>query len=329
MIIALELKNFRGFTDLKLTGLGPVNLIVGMNNVGKTSLLEALSLIGGEGHKHEFYKLYRDIAEHGSDGYFGYLRKDGLPDELDSKLCAQSSNGEQRTLYLHAQNRRPIQNPFETGAPVDPNSAFRSNGQFGGLDYSRYGAAKDLKSLAATGLKTNHDRRLTLLSKLLESGEREEQLIHMLRALDERVDAVRILSRHGHSYAAIGFGKKQRIPVSHAGQGMDRVISIFSEILGEKADLVCIDEIENGLHHTALRRIWEGIAEIATRLGVQLFITTHSRECLEAAHRVFSQRPSYDLRVVQLYRVKNEMDGRVLGPEHIEAAVESEIEVRG
>jgi AAA15 family ATPase/GTPase len=36
MITELELKNFRGFGQLKLTGLGPVNLIVGMNNVGKT-----------------------------------------------------------------------------------------------------------------------------------------------------------------------------------------------------------------------------------------------------------------------------------------------------
>ena len=130
------------------------------------------------------------------------------------------------------------------------------------------------------------------------------------------------------SYIAIGFGRKQRIPVSHAGQGMDRVVGIFSEILGGKADVVCIDEIENGLHHTALRRIWEGIAEIARTLGVQLFITTHSRECLEAAHRVFSQREPYALRVVQLYRVKEEIDGRVLGRDLIEAAVESEIEVR-
>ena len=60
-----------------------------------------------------------------------------------------------------------------------------------------------------------------------------------------------------------------------------------------------------------------------------MFITTHSRECLEAAHRVFDERPNYDLRVVQLYRVRDQIDGRVLDRQHIEAAVESEIEVRG
>jgi AAA15 family ATPase/GTPase len=203
-------------------------------------------------------------------------------------------------------------------------------GELGSLHLKLYGLGSDeFKSRAATNGTLSQDRRLTLLSKLLESGEREEQLITMLRALDERVDAVRILSQHGHSYVAIGFNKKQRIPVNHAGQGMERMIGIFSEILGEAADIICIDEIENGLHYTALKSIWNGIAEIATRLGVQLFITTHSRECLEAAHRVFEERQSYDLRVVQLYRVRDQIDGRVLDREHITAAVESEIEVRG
>jgi hypothetical protein len=289
-----------------------------------------VSLIGGEGHKGDFHKLYRDTPDNSQESYFGYLRKEGLADGEDSEICATSEEGETRTLHLHSRNRRPSHpaDPFAPKQPTEAKKAFRSQGHMGRLNYTRYGSEKDLTSLTATGLNTNHQRRLTLLSKLLESSEREEQLIEMLQALDERVDAVRILSQHGHSYIAIGFSKRQRIPISHAGQGLDRVIGICSEILGEKADVACIDEIENGLHHTALSRIWEGVAEISSRLGVQLFITTHSRECLEAAHYVFAKRASYNLRVVQLYRVKNEIEGRVLDHDLIEAAVESEIEVR-
>ena len=41
---SLEIRNFRAFRDLKIEHLGRVNLLVGKNNVGKTSLLEAIQL---------------------------------------------------------------------------------------------------------------------------------------------------------------------------------------------------------------------------------------------------------------------------------------------
>lgn len=41
---SLEIRNFRAFHDLKIDHLKRVNLIVGKNNIGKTSLLEAIQL---------------------------------------------------------------------------------------------------------------------------------------------------------------------------------------------------------------------------------------------------------------------------------------------
>lgn len=41
---SLEIRNFRAFHDLRIGHLGRVNLLVGKNNVGKTSLLEAIWL---------------------------------------------------------------------------------------------------------------------------------------------------------------------------------------------------------------------------------------------------------------------------------------------
>ena len=41
---SLEIQNFRGLRELRIEHLGRVNLIVGKNNVGKTSVLEALRL---------------------------------------------------------------------------------------------------------------------------------------------------------------------------------------------------------------------------------------------------------------------------------------------
>ncbi len=49
MIPSLEIKNFRTFDYLKIDKLAQVNLITGKNNVGKTSLLEAIALLKYEG----------------------------------------------------------------------------------------------------------------------------------------------------------------------------------------------------------------------------------------------------------------------------------------
>src|SRR5690242_12207419 len=45
MIDALQFKNFRGFKDVKIEPLKRVNLLIGGNDNGKTSVLEALYLL--------------------------------------------------------------------------------------------------------------------------------------------------------------------------------------------------------------------------------------------------------------------------------------------
>ena len=47
MYKSFEIKNFRCFRDLKVTEFERVNLIAGMNDVGKTTLLEALFIHAG------------------------------------------------------------------------------------------------------------------------------------------------------------------------------------------------------------------------------------------------------------------------------------------
>src|SRR5947207_1275423 len=54
---SLEIRNFRGFRHLQIERLGRVNLIVGKNNVGKTSLLEAIQLYARKAHSALIWEL--------------------------------------------------------------------------------------------------------------------------------------------------------------------------------------------------------------------------------------------------------------------------------
>jgi AAA15 family ATPase/GTPase len=58
MLKSLEIKNFRALEDFKVSKLGRVNLIVGKNNSGKSSILEALRIYAGSAHR----SLLEEIA---------------------------------------------------------------------------------------------------------------------------------------------------------------------------------------------------------------------------------------------------------------------------
>ncbi|RWX51302.1 AAA ATPase domain-containing protein [Candidatus Electrothrix marina] len=57
MIEQLEIKNFRGFSEYKIEDIGQVNLLVGTNNSGKTSVLEAVHLLKSRGDAAVLFSL--------------------------------------------------------------------------------------------------------------------------------------------------------------------------------------------------------------------------------------------------------------------------------
>jgi predicted ATPase len=49
MISSIRIEGYRGFEHFEMSGLGRVNLLVGTNNSGKTSVLEAIYLLSSMG----------------------------------------------------------------------------------------------------------------------------------------------------------------------------------------------------------------------------------------------------------------------------------------
>ncbi|MGO9916579.1 MAG: AAA family ATPase [Isosphaeraceae bacterium] len=63
MLSCLELQNYRGFKQYKLSGLTRVNLLVGKNNSGKTSILEAVNLLASGGDIRVLARIARQRGE--------------------------------------------------------------------------------------------------------------------------------------------------------------------------------------------------------------------------------------------------------------------------
>ena len=111
---------------------------------------------------------------------------------------------------------------------------------------------------------------------------------------------------------------------------MARLSSIALAIGSTRNGVVLVDEIENGLHHSVMKKVWGGIAQFAREFNVQVFATTHSWECIRSAHEAFSEDELYDFRLHRLERIKDTDDVRAVtyDQETLDIALKKELEVR-
>lgn len=96
MLNTLTLRGYRGFESYRMPNLTRVNLVVGRNNCGKTSILEAIELLVACGHVSVFYGAARRRGDtiayvHSHSGptisnlFFGYEWGPGSSFELSSE----------------------------------------------------------------------------------------------------------------------------------------------------------------------------------------------------------------------------------------------------
>jgi len=89
---------------------------------------------------------------------------------------------------------------------------------------------------------------------------------------------------------------------SELGEGTNRFIQILATLLTSESKEVFIDEIENGLHYSRLYDIWKAIIEIVRQENVQLFITTHDKESIEALNQASEDSNFKEITSIKLFK---------------------------
>jgi len=162
----------------------------------------------------------------------------------------------------------------------------------------------------------------------LEIERQHNVVLEALKVIEPRLRdlAVVVTSSGPMIHGDIGIGKL--IPLPLLGDGMARLASLVLAIGNAPNGVVLVDEIENGLHHTILPQVWKAIWRVARQFNTQIFATTHSLECIKAAHKTFSQTEQYDFRLHRLERVNKTLRVVTYDQETLEAAIEMNLEVR-
>ena len=120
--------------------------------------------------------------------------------------------------------------------------------------------------------------------------EKEEHVTRALRIIEpaiERLAAVGTDPGRFHHEAPGGVylkmrGAAQRIPIGSAGDGMWRMLGLALALAHAQGGVLLVDEIDTGLHYSVMAEMWRMVSERAAALDVQVFATTHSRDCYES-----------------------------------------------
>lgn len=114
-------------------------------------------------------------------------------------------------------------------------------------------------------------------------------LLEAIRKIDDRISSIEVLSENGRSqlHAEVN---GQLLPFELLGDGPNAVAQYLVSMWAARDGVLLIDEVGSGVHYSVLDTMWKSIYRAATRLNVQVFATSHSQEALVAAHQAINDR---------------------------------------
>jgi AAA15 family ATPase/GTPase len=118
----------------------------------------------------------------------------------------------------------------------------------------------------------------------------------------------------------------RKVPLSLISHGANFLASLLLGIAQVPRGIALVDEIESGLYHTRFEKMWTQVASVAEAYQAQLFATTHSQECLEAA--VKGLKPD-NFTLIQTSRSNGDLTAALVDGADAALAIKHGLEVRG
>lgn len=317
MLTNVHLKNFRGFKDTTVGPLKRINLIVGQNNTGKTGFLEALVLLltnppqnaGG------LPQVFRSWSGDWNEFWKWICHNKNTRNAVE--IRAKFSDKPEFGIWLGAASSSP-----QGGGRY-------TNHSFGDLKIWTLGQ-RETSLLNAVQFSTHptNPRQDAIDYNRVVLRRKRSQVESLLKKMEPRLQSIESLQTGNEPLLYADVGLSEMIPITQLGQGFNRLLDIYSEMAAAEANVLLIDEIENGLHHSVLPTIWRGLFAAAKEVGVQIFATTHSWECVLAADAAAREESSYELNLIRLDRVDDNIKATIIDKDALNTAKELHWEMR-
>jgi len=173
----------------------------------------------------------------------------------------------------------------------------------------------------------NFNEEAELFGKL-DKENKVPVLLNTLKIIEPRLKRLTTIYSGVQPVIYGDIGIKDLVPLPVMGEGMARILHLMLYICNTPGGIVIIDEIENGIHHSILSKLWNAINETSRELNTQVFATTHSLECIKGAYKIFKDDRDFDFGFHRLEKIKDTIQSISYDEETLSTAIESDMEVR-
>jgi len=386
---SLLIENFRMFSSFSIPRLGKVNLIIGKNNAGKSSVLEAIHIFASQGStailnsiitghdenlRSEFDSPLNetDDAEYAFRHFFPnrtYPVNESSPiviGDLERKRFIKiehkyyiteleevaDSSGE----LISRRRRVPVSKDDLFVRDIQPSQALliSNNARNFWFDLSNDSTTRRFRSLSALDMKEFPYSSVPtgfmepdILADLWDRAaltELESYVIKALTIIDSSVTGLAFVKKEttrnsvrdrtsGRTAIVKLTGDDRPVPLNSMGDGMHRVLQLILAMFPARGGIFLIDEFENGLHYSVQEKVWSLIFQLATILDIQVFATTHSRDCIDAFAKISKAERTVEGVMFRISRgvtaqTSGEVIATVYDEEKLERLTAAEIELR-
>ena len=343
MIKSFRVDRFRGIRDLDVKNLNQINLIVGDNNSGKTSVLEALQLLSKPGDLSNFYRVARSrepISALGGTTLYesvtclftkeGEDLSLGVEAEFDNtRISCQAKGKEERIVVDPAEIAGTTSSLFEL---IGEQEAEQFQGK---INYS-YGSKQGTTQIkintysksGGTLIPKNRLIRMAyiapcdhlkgnLISQIVRVSGYKEVCVKALQLFDEDIEDILVLKSPigGRGVDYIKHNQLGMMPLSTFGDGIKKVLVLANAIAQAADGILLIDEVETAIHKKYYDNIFNFIVKACKAFNVQLFVTTHSIEAVDgllATQEYEKQDVMDDISVITIKKENGKSYSRVL-----------------
>ncbi len=283
----IEIVKYRRLEDVNVKHIKRINLFAGGNNRGKTTILETFYLLTQANNLNAYIDLVRYRGK-----FSGEFNSKWVDKYFTNNVNLKSTfNNLEADLYIHKEettddiDKSGYLNSLMADASIDNKDLTSTMHLFSNKapDY-RYAKTQILCTSAFTSPYRHNEQLLHIAHRQAIENKYFDSIISFINtSLDNSIEKIDLVNDQGeYRFKVSSKTQEEVLDITEYGEGLQRVFEIALLLGYCKDGVLCIDEIDSALHNSLLIPFSKFVQQVAEQFNVQVFASTHSKECIDA-----------------------------------------------